>query len=227
MLEAEKADQYKENCIKKYDENVERYIFTYDKDYEGYPGNQKRFDIIRDLIRRHSPQRVLYIGCGACVPMALLIKEFGCEMFGIDFSKKMVEQGRKVLKEHGLNPELVQIGDIENMDTLPDGVFDFVIAVGVFTHLYDDNKAMSNLNKKLKNGGILVVEFRNELFSCYSFNTFSYDFILNTLLAGVDLPQEFGMKVDHFFKERFGILADEKIAPKSTYLKNGIIKKIS
>ena len=217
--------QYKINCKKYYDGRVERYIDTYKKNYKGYPGNQKRLDIIRDLIRRYSPERVLYIGCGACMPMALLTREFECEIHGIDFSKGMVERGSKVLKDYGINPELVQIGDIEDLETLPEGLFDFVIAAGVFTHLYDDDKALNNLSKKLKPGGVLVTEFRNELFSCYSFNAFSYDFVFNSLLEGADLSQEFKVKVERFFKERFGILPDKEMTPESTYLKNGIMNK--
>lgn len=225
MSEAGQTDQYKKKCIKSYDEKVERYISTYDKDYKGYPSNKKRYDIMRSLVRRYKPERILYIGCGACIPMVELIKKFGCFVIGIDFSEMMVQRGREVLKKNGLDPALAQLGDIEDINTFPDGRFDFAITAGVFTHLLDDGKALRNLNRKIKTGGILAVEFRNELFSCYSFNRFSYDFFLSALMADVNFPENMKRLIDNFFKNRFGISSEETVPSKSTHIKNGFINK--
>ena len=215
----------KQNCINSYERKVQRYIDTYEKDYQGYPANQKRLDIMCDLIRRHEPRRVLYIGCGACVPMIRLMRESGCEIVGIDFSPKMVQRGKEVLKEHGMDTDLVQEGDIEDVKCLPSGPFDFAIAAGVFTHLADDRRAFMNLYDKLKPGGTLAVEFRNELFSCFSFNRFSYDFFMNVLLEHIDFPVELKHVTEIFFKNVTGISEGDMIAPKSTHVNKGVFNK--
>jgi len=216
---------YKQNCIRMYEKKVERYIHTYAEDYRGYPGNQKRLTIMLDLVRKYNPQRILYVGCGACLPMVKLIEEFECQVVGIDFSGKMIERGKKVLEQFELNPEMAQLGDIEHLHTLPEGLFDFAIAAGVFTHLTGDAVAMQNLNRKLKIGGGLALEFRNELFACFSFNRYSYDFFLNNLIADPDLPVALREQVEMFFKENFSIPTDEKILPKSTHMKDDYINR--
>ena len=215
----------KEDCINSYDRKVQRYVDTYEKDFQGYPGNQKRLDIVRNLIMRHKPRKVLYVGCGACVPMVRLMSEFGCEIVGIDFSQKMVQRGKEVLKEHGMDTDLVQVGDIEDINSLPSGLFDFAIAAGVFTHLADDRMAFMNLHDKLNPGGTLAVEFRNELFSCFSFNRFSYDFFVNVLLDNIVFPEEMRHEVEGFFKKVTEVSAGEMIAPKSTHVNKGVVNK--
>jgi len=216
---------YKQNCISMYEKNVERYIHTYSNDYKGYPANQKRLEILLKLVRRHKPKRILYVGCGACIPMVTLIRNFDCQVVGIDFSGKMIERGREVLEQFKINPELAKLGDIEHFNTLPDGLFDFAIAAGVFTHLADDETAMHNLNLKLKTGGGLAIEFRNELFSCYSFNRYSYDFFSNYLIDDIVIKEELREKVEIFFKHIFNTPIEEEIPAKSTHMKNDYVNK--
>jgi len=216
---------YKQNCIEYYDNNVERYIYTYEKDYSGYPGNKKRFEILKKLVKKYSPQKILYIGCGACMPMVKLMQEFDCLIYGIDFSQHMINRGKIVLKENGFSPNLIQKGDIELLETLPDEIFDFVYAAGVFAHLPDDQIALKNIHLKLNNGGTLAVEFRNELFSLFSFNRFSYDFVFNHLLSNVNFSEDLKNKAENYYKKAFGIPVDTHISPQSTHISNGMIKK--
>jgi len=219
------SDKMKKKCKSRYDENVERYVYTYDRQYKGYPGNQKRLAIMQSLVKKHNPARILYVGCGACIPMVSLIRDFGCYIAGIDFSEKMIQRGRQILEDNDLDPESIQLGDIEDYDSLPEGFFDIIIAPGVFTHLGNEDNAFRNINRKLKIGGALAIEFRNDLFSLFSFNRFSYDFYLHTLLHVSDLPKKLKKKANFFFKDKFGVSRDETILPKSTHMKNGYINK--
>ena len=224
-LSQKQKQWFKQNCIDYYNNNVERYVYTYKKDYLGYPGNQKRFEIIRSLVKKHAPKKVLYIGCGACMPMVMLMKEFDCIIHGIDFSKKMIDRGKTILQENGFSSDLIHEGDIEHAETLPDDEYDFAIAAGVFTHFPDDNIAFKNIHSKLRNGGVLVVEFRNELFSFFSYNRFSYDFIVNQLIFSQDLPVALKSNVNAFFKKAFDLPSDGDIDYQSTHISNGVIKK--
>jgi len=224
-LSIKKRQLYKQNCIDYYNNNVERYIYTYAKDYSGYPGNQIRFEIIRNLVKKNAPKKILYIGCGACVPMSKLMQEFDCLIHGIDFSQNMIDRGKIILKENGFSPNLIYKGDIETLESLPDEKYDFVIAAGVFTHLPDDQIALNNIHLKLNNGGTLAIEFRNELFSLFSFNKYSYDFFFNKLISNINLPDLFKNKTEIFLKKVFNLQNDIQIIPDSTHISNGLIKK--
>jgi len=225
QLTKQEKNNYKKNCIAHYNRTVERYIQTYQDDYTGYPGNKKRYEIIESLIQKHSPEKILYIGCGACIPMVKIMKKFNCIIHGIDFSQNMIDKGKQTLKDHGFSTELILKGDVEDFISLPDDIYDFVIAAGVFTHLPDDNTALKNIHFKLKNAGILAVEFRNELFSLFSFNKYSYDFIVNKLICFDELSDDIKDEVELFFKQRFKISNEVQISNESTFYSNGIIKK--
>lgn len=218
-------DAQKQNCIKHYESCVERYIETYDRSYPGYPGNQKRLEIIQSIVQKHHPRRLLYIGCGPCIPVVYLMRESGCDIRAIDFSVKMIERARRTLQEEGFNPDIATLGDIEDPDTLPDGEFDLAVIPGVFTHLEEDARALRNLNHKLRPGGVLVAEFRNELFSCFSFNRFSYDFYANSLFENLTVPDAAQEAYDHFLKKRFQIDMDEDIPHRSTHTHKGYWNK--
>jgi len=220
-----KKQFYKKNCIAHYEANVERYIKTYQDDYSGYPANKKRLEIMETLIQKHSPKKILYIGCGACIPMVKIMEKFDCIIHGIDFSQKMIDQGKHILIKNNFSDKLITKGDIEDINSLPEDTYEFAIAAGVFTHLLDDHIALQNIHSKLASGGILAAEYRNELFSLFSYNRFSYDFIVNKLIGLDKLPDRIKTKVEKNFKRINDISSDDKIVKNSTHISNGLIKK--
>lgn len=217
--------KFKEKCIKMYDERVERYIETYQEDYKGYPGNKKRLAIILDIIRQNKPKNVLYVGCGAGIPLLKIIMNFQCNAFGVDFSSKMVARAKGVFQENGLDPNLIMVGDIEKLTTLPEGLFDFAVSPGVFTHLEHDEIALTNLNRKLVIGGKAAIEFRNALFSLFSFNRFSYDFFMNDLLGEVEFAELSQESVDKYYRKKFNVAFNEEIELGFSRINNGIVNK--
>ena len=68
---------------------------------------------------------------------------------------------------------------------MADGAFDAVIAAGVLPHVANDRLALKNMAMLIREGGHLFVEFRNKLFSLFTFNRYTKEFILDDLLAGV------------------------------------------
>ena len=80
-------------------------------------------------------------------------------------------------------------GDIEDSLSLSRfdsvGGFDALLAMGVLPHVEHEIVALENMRHLLKPGGTVFVECRNKLFSLFTFNRFTYEFILDDLLAGV------------------------------------------
>jgi 2-polyprenyl-3-methyl-5-hydroxy-6-metoxy-1,4-benzoquinol methylase len=60
------------------------------------------------------------------------------------------------------------------------------MAMGVMPHVENDEFVLRNMATMVRPGGTLFVEFRNKLFSLFTFNRYTHDFILNDLLADVD-----------------------------------------
>lgn len=165
-----------------YDQETKDYLQMYEKGYLGYPADLIRFEtIILKRLKDLKLKTVLDSGCGSCWPMRELLKN-GFEVTGFDFSKKMIDEGKKVLRNSGFNPDLIFVGDIEDDSSLPRKKFDVSIALGVFTHLPNQKKALMNIKKRLKNNGRVFIQFRNDLFDAFTLNSYSHDFFLHSLI---------------------------------------------
>jgi hypothetical protein len=66
------------------------------------------------------------------------------------------------------------------------GGFDGLMAMGVMPHVENDQMVLENIASLLRPGGTAFIEFRNKLFSLFTFNRYTYEFILNDLLGPVD-----------------------------------------
>jgi len=118
-----------------YDQETKDYLQMYERGYKGYPADLIRFQaIILKRLKDLEVRTILDAGCGSCWPMRELLRN-GFQVVGFDFSKKMIDEGKKVLKNSGFNPNLISVGDIERESSLPKRKFDSAISLGVFTHL--------------------------------------------------------------------------------------------
>jgi cyclopropane fatty-acyl-phospholipid synthase-like methyltransferase len=102
----------------------------------------------------------------------------------------MVKRARARLEQAGLPASTVCWGDIQDCVTfahqLRDGPFDAAIAAGVLPHVDNDALFLENLKMLLRPGGTALVEFRNKLFSLFTFNSKTRELIVEDLLRGVD-----------------------------------------
>jgi 2-polyprenyl-3-methyl-5-hydroxy-6-metoxy-1,4-benzoquinol methylase len=154
-----------------------------------YPANYFRLQILVNRLATLGARRVYEVGVGEGTPL-LTLAEMGIEVAGCDISEAMVEQARTRVLQAGLSPETVSWGDIQDSVTfahqLREGPFDAVIAAGVLPHVGNDALFLENLKMLLKPGGTALVEFRNKLFSLFTFNRKTKEFILEDLLGDVD-----------------------------------------
>lgn len=133
---------------------------------------------------RLNPKSVLEIGCSAGYRLNGIKKIFtACDVFGIEPSEKAIEYGKKNFSDVNFNQ-----GTADNLEAYGNESMDIVI-VGFVFYVIDRNilfKVIAEIDRVLKNGGILVViDFFSETtlknqyqhiqkFSAYSFKQ-NYD----------------------------------------------------
>ena len=175
-----------------YDSVAKNYSQQYQRDNlktgKKYPQNYYRLQKIVQRLAVMGAKSVYEVGTGEGTPLAMLAR-MGFQVAGCDISEKMVELTREHMKEVKVDPSRIQWADIEDSLTMANqmvyGPFDALIALGVMPHVAKDNVALGNMRMLLRKGGRVHIEFRNKLFSLFTFNRLTKDFILDDLLEGV------------------------------------------
>jgi len=183
-----------------YSQEAGDYIRMYTKRWDKYPANLIRIKFIIDRLKKNKVKTILDAGCGTCGPMIKLLKE-GFDVRGFDFSKDMVKEGKEELKRAGFDPGLISFADLENTSALPKEKFDAIIALGVFPHILNEKKALSNMRRMLNPGGLVLIEFRNDLFSAFTLNKYSLEFFLNRLIDLKSLPKKIQNEAVNFYSK--------------------------
>ena len=115
---------------------------------------------LSEMAERWGGGRLLNIGCGHGADF--LPFRGGFQMWGADFSRRLLELGRSYQREHSFNANLVQA----EAGWLPfkDGSFDWAIAVAVYHHVRGEMarvRAWEELYRVLKPGGEAFVTVWN------------------------------------------------------------------
>lgn len=114
-------------------------------------GRKKVSEIIsRYLNEFPPPQKILDVGCGTGFTLSIL-KNLGYECTGVDAAVDMVEIARKE------NPDItIHQSDATSLP-LNDNTFDVVIAIELLRYIKDSEKAIYEMFRVLKVGGICMV----------------------------------------------------------------------
>jgi len=178
---------------KHYDAVAASYQRQYERDRlhdhsQPYPANYFRLQLLLNSFAAKGIKRVIEVGVGEGTPLATLSK-VGIDVWGFDISSAMVEASQARMREHGMDPTHIFLADIQDPTTyahvFKDGLFDGLMAMGVMPHVFNDDMVLENISALVRPGGSVFIEFRNSLFSLFTFNRYTADFILNHLLAGV------------------------------------------
>lgn len=153
-----------------------------------YPANYFRLQLLLNSFATWGIKRVIEVGVGEGTPLSTLGRA-GMDVWGFDISSAMVDASRARMREHGMDPGHIFWADIQDPTTyahvFKDGLFDGLMAMGVMPHVANDDMVLKNMAALVRPGGRVFIEFRNSLFSLFTFNRYTVDFILNELLAGV------------------------------------------
>ena len=72
---------------------------------------------------------------------------------------------------------VTQFPDVNNSNE------DGLLAMGVMPHVENDVFVLNNMRNLVKPGGRVFIEFRNSMFSLFTFNRHTHDFIMDELLS--------------------------------------------
>lgn len=180
------ADHY-DAVAKKYHEQYNREKIH---DYTTkYPANYFRLQLLLNSFINKKIRRVLEVGVGEGTPLATLAKA-GIDTWGFDISEEMVKKSRQKMSDNGLDPDKIFWGDIQDPTSyahvIKGGQFDGIMAMGVMPHIENDDMVIENISTLVRPGGTVFIEFRNKLFSLFTQNRNTKEFILNDLLDGVN-----------------------------------------
>jgi len=180
-----------------YDGSASSYHEQYDADRvwtnAEYPANFFRLRRVIDLLRQAQAVSVYELGAGEATPLVRIHEVLGIGVAGNDISPEMVRLGRENLAAHGLDPQALSLLDVEDAAAVAAeidlrGLSDAVMALGVIPHVRDDVHFVRAMSAFLRPGGTLLLQFRNSLFSMFTFNRLTKEFILDELMAPVPQP---------------------------------------
>lgn len=118
------------------------------------------FDFLAQLPELQRRATFLDAGCGNGVHSIRLAKR-GYSVVAIDFSEYVLEKAKINVAANGLKDRVMfQRGSLLELE-FPDHSFDYVLCWGVLTHIPDLERAISELSRVVKPGGVLIVEETN------------------------------------------------------------------
>ena len=120
-------------------------------DYSKYP--RECYPFVLNAINNIHFNKVLDLGCGTGVILKGISSiNSDVELFGLDLSENMIAKATQRL---GTTATL-SVGDAENLP-YADNTFDLVCCVESFHHYPNPKKALSEINRVLKNGGLFLL----------------------------------------------------------------------
>lgn len=156
-----------------------------------YPANLFRLELVIRLLSEAGATSVYELGAGEATPIIRIHEALDIQVAGSDLSPEMVRLGRENLVKRGMNPQALTQVDVENAAALAAeqslrGTSDAVMALGVIPHVRDDDEFVAAMTGFVRPGGQLLLQFRNSMFSMFTFNRLTKEFIMDELLVGVD-----------------------------------------
>jgi len=148
------------------EESVQNYFSNYANIYfkENYDDDSKNCYSYSHIVRKNHIIRmfdkdggkVLDMGCGpGVITLHLLMK--GCEVWGVDISEAMIHEASRFIEGTKFkNIAHFSVGDITALD-FPSNCFDAVICSGVLEYLDNEELAIKEINRVLKQNGTAII----------------------------------------------------------------------
>jgi ubiquinone/menaquinone biosynthesis C-methylase UbiE len=116
---------------------------------------------LADGLRLPPGSHCLDIGCGPGIATVALAQR-GFAVDAVDLVEAQLDRVRRRVAEARLGKRVVTtVGDIHHLD-FPDGVFDFVLVIGVMEWLEDPDKPLREISRVLKPGGRAILSVDNK-----------------------------------------------------------------
>lgn len=118
------------------------------------------FDYVTSALRAKPKSTILDVGCGIGAHSVRLAKR-GFSVLGVDFSEYILKKAEINIRQNGLSDNVTLKRESILALSFADGTFDYILCWGVLMHIPDVEKAISELSRVLKQGGILVISEGN------------------------------------------------------------------
>ena len=105
-------------------------------------------------------KRLLEVGCARSIWLPYFEKEFGFEVYGIDYSELGCRQALKMLRDDGANGRVL-CADFFSAPCFKSAPFDVVVSFGLVEHFQDTAACIAALSRFLKPGGIMITNIPN------------------------------------------------------------------
>lgn len=156
-------------------------------------------DLLKQLLRKAGVKSVLDAGCGPASFLRDLVGE-GVDLYGFDLTPEMVDEARRVLSARGFSADHIWTGSVLDPAAFrapgPGGAapFDAAVCVGVLPHVPQnaDVSVIRNLRGAVREGGLVVLEARNQLFALFTLNRYSYRLFVDDLIRAGELTDRAG-----------------------------------
>ncbi len=124
---------------------------------ENIYGHKSRVDWFKKFITKE--QKGLEFGCGTGVMITALLLQSGYDIEGIDLDEESINMGKKIFKEHNLDPTRLICNDLNNIENC----YDYIIASEVLEHIPNNelNAVLNLLIDKIKPNGLLLISVPN------------------------------------------------------------------
>jgi cyclopropane fatty-acyl-phospholipid synthase-like methyltransferase len=118
-----------------------------------------KMDVLVKLFRKNHVKKVLDLGCGSGRHLIYFASE-GFDIYGFDSSPNALKLARKWLDERNLNVQ-IYLHRMEKKFPFKTDFFDAIISIQVIHHnkLEVIRKSVSEIERVLKNGGIIFISF--------------------------------------------------------------------
>lgn len=167
LLKEEVKEFWDNNTCGTFLTEEEKFTRDYFEDIE-----EKRYDIHPEVFSfaqfpRFYGKKVLEVGIGAGTDFIQWVRS-GAEAYGIDLTPQAIEHVKTRLSLYGLEAKEIKVGDAENL-AYPDNNFDLVYSFGVIHHSPNTIKALEEIIRVLKPGGMakIMVYHRNSLLAYF------------------------------------------------------------
>lgn len=141
-------------------------LYRFEQFYWWHTGRRFIIDSFLGKFLKTKKDKILEIGCGTGGNIKIL-KKYGRFVVGLDVSEKALDFCRNK------NFDKLILGDIEYTN-LNNNFFDIVLALDVLEHIENDKKAIQNIYRILKQGGVFLITVPS-----YQFLWSEHDIALN------------------------------------------------
>jgi ubiquinone/menaquinone biosynthesis C-methylase UbiE len=152
-------------------EMYDRLAAKYDRSYRIAAGQyfmNRKIDAMLKLAVFPQGSHLLEVGCANGVYTFELARR-GFQMTGLDLSPECVRTATQKAEQLGLPYLNFTVGDAEALVQFEDNTFDGVISFSTLRYVYNPAKAIQEIYRVLRSGGIAVVDFPNKRSPWFTF----------------------------------------------------------